>query len=40
MEPQKLVWHIEQRKVTDLIPYSRNPRKMSADMVERLRKSI
>ena len=36
----KLSWHTEQRKVSDLIPNSENPRKMSEKQAEELKKSL
>ena len=34
----KLAWHTEQRKVSDLIPNPENPRKMSEKQAEELKK--
>jgi len=36
----KLSWHTEQRKASDLIPNSENPRKMSEKQAEELKKSL
>jgi hypothetical protein len=36
----KLSWHTEQRTVSDLIPNSENPRKMSEKQAEELKKSL
>lgn len=36
----KLQWHTEQRKVSDLIPFEENPRKMSKSQAQDLQKSI
>jgi DNA modification methylase len=36
----KLSWHTEQRKVSDLIPNENNPRKMSEKQAEELKKSL
>ena len=36
----KLSWHTEQRKVSDLIPNSENPRKMCEKQAEELKKSL
>lgn len=35
-----LVWHNEKRKVKDLIPYERNPRKITEEQMEYLKKSL
>lgn len=35
-----LEWHTEQRKVSDLVPYNYNPRKITAERLERLKKSL
>jgi DNA modification methylase len=35
-----LVWKTEKRKVTDLVPNSQNPRSMSPEQVENLKKSL
>ena len=35
-----LVWHNELRKVKDLLPWTGNPRKMSAEQVEQLKRSL
>lgn len=37
---KKLAWHTEQRRVADLIPYKRNPRKISPEQMENLKKSL
>jgi hypothetical protein len=37
---KKLVWHTEQRKVNDLIPFEGNPRKMTEKQVKDLKKSL
>lgn len=36
----KLIWHTEQRKVNDLIPFEANPRKMTEKQANDLRKSL
>ena len=38
--PQKLVWHTEVRKVKDLIPYEKNPRVISDEQMEGLKRSL
>lgn len=35
-----LEWRTEQRKVSDLVPYNYNPRKITAERLERLKKSL
>lgn len=35
-----LVWHNEKRKVSDLIPYERNPRKITEDQMDYLKTSL
>lgn len=35
-----LVWHTEQRKIDDLVPFEQNPRKMTEDQVKQLTRSI
>lgn len=35
-----LIWHNEQRKVSDLIPFSKNPRKMTEAQVAQLTSSL
>lgn len=40
MKKEKLVWHTEQRKINDLIPFDKNPRKMTEDQVKQLTTSI
>ncbi len=37
---QKLIWHNEKRKVDDLLPYEKNPRKISDKQLEDLKRSI
>lgn len=37
---EKLVWHTEQRKVNDLIPWEGNPRQMTEKQARDLRKSL
>jgi hypothetical protein len=37
---QKLIWITEKRKVNDLVPYEKNPRKMSAETMKRLQDSL
>lgn len=36
----KISWHTEKRRVKDLIPYHPNPRKMTKDQVEQLKRSL
>lgn len=36
----KLEWHNEKRKVNDLVPFEHNPRKMTEEQMEQLKKSI
>ena len=36
----KLIWHTEQRKINDLIPFEGNPRKMTKEQAEQLQKSL
>ena len=36
----KLIWHTEQRKINDLIPFEGNPRKMTKKQAEQLQKSL
>ena len=36
----KIEWHTEQRKISELIPYSRNPRKLTDEQRGQLQKSI
>ena len=36
----KLIWHTEQRKINELIPYEGNPRKMTKEQAEQLQKSL
>ena len=36
----KLIWHTEQRKINELIPFEGNPRKMTKEQAEQLRKSL
>ena len=35
-----LDWHTEQRKVKDLVPYNYNPRKITPERLEKLKKSL
>ena len=35
-----LEWHTEQRKVKDLVPYNYNPRKITPERLEKLKKSL
>ena len=37
---EKLIWRTEKRKVDDLVPYSKNPRKMSDKQIEDLKHSL
>lgn len=37
---KKLIWHTAQRRVADLVPYKRNPRKISPAQMENLKKSL
>lgn len=37
---KKLVWHNEKRKVNDLLPYEKNPRKITDKQLEDLKRSI
>lgn len=37
---EKLIWHNEKRKVNDLIPFKKNPRKISKKQIEDLKKSL
>lgn len=37
---KKLEWRTEKRKINDLIPFEHNPRKMTEDQVEQLKKSL
>ena len=36
----KLIWRTEKRKVDDLVPYSKNPRKISDKQIEDLKRSL
>jgi len=36
----KLVWHTEKRKVNNLLPYEKNPRKISTSVMNHLKKSF
>ena len=36
----KLLWKTEQRKINDLIPFKKNPRKISAAQIKQLQKSL
>lgn len=40
MKNNKLVWHTEVRKVKDLIPYAKNPRVISKEQMEGLKRSL
>src|SRR3989344_1873646 len=35
-----LIWHTEKRKVKDLVPYEKNPRKLSDEQAEKLKESL
>ena len=35
-----IIWHLEKRKIKDLIPYHKNPRFLSEDQGEHLKKSL
>ena len=37
---KKLIWHTERRKVSDLLPYERNPRQISEHQLEILKASL
>ena len=37
---EKLIWRTEKRKVDDLVPYSKNPRKISDKQIEDLKRSL
>jgi DNA modification methylase len=37
---KKLIWHTEERKINDLLPYSKNPRSISEKQMDDLKKSI
>lgn len=37
---QKIKWHTEKRKISDLIPFDQNPRQMTKKQVEDLTKSL
>jgi len=37
---EKLIWHCEKRKVSDLVPWEQNPRQMTAKQVEDLKLSL
>lgn len=37
---QKLIWHNEKRKVNDLLPYEKNPRKITDKQLDDLKRSI
>ena len=37
---KKLIWHTEERKINDLLPYSKNPRSISEKQMNDLKKSI
>lgn len=36
----KLKWHNEKRKIKDLIPFEKNPRKISDKQIKDLKKSL
>lgn len=36
----KLIWHTEKRKVSDLTPYERNPRRLTDKQAEKLKESL
>jgi len=40
MSKEKLVWHTEVRKVKDLLPYAKNPRVISSEQMEGLKRSL
>lgn len=40
MQNSKLVWTTVQRKVNDLIPYDKNPRRISTEKLSKLKKSL
>jgi len=40
MNQEPLQWHVEQRRVADLLEYAYNPRKMSAQQMRKLRESL
>lgn len=40
MTKQKLEWHTESRRVDDLIPYEKNPRKISDEQINALKRSF
>lgn len=40
MSENKLSWSTEQRKINDLLPYSKNPRKLSSSQEKSLKKSL
>ena len=37
---EHLVWHTEKRKIKDLIPYELNPRKLTEEQAEQIKKSL
>ncbi len=37
---QKLIWHTERRRVDDLVPYEKNPRKISDEQLDALKRSL
>lgn len=37
---EKLVWHTEQRKISDLVPFEQNPRKMTEEQIRQLSESL
>ena len=40
MNQEPLQWHVEQRRVADLLEYEYNPRKMTAQQMRKLRESL
>ena len=40
MEKKKLVWHTEKRKISDLLPYEKNPRKITEKQQQELTHSL
>ena len=36
----QLIWSTEKRKVNDLVPYEKNPRKMSPEKMKKLQDSL
>lgn len=39
-EDKKLIWHTEQRKINELIPWDGNPRQMTEKQAQDLKKSL